>query len=412
VLIVQKYGGTSVANTDRIQAVARRVAESHHDGNALAVIVSAMAGQTDYLLGLAKQLTPTPAEREIDVLAATGEQVTSALLAIELNRIGVPALSFLGHQVRIRTDSAYRKARIREIDARALKAAHEKGQVAVIAGFQGVDAEGNITTLGRGGSDTTAVAVAAAIGADLCEIYTDVTGVFTADPRICPDARKLDRISYEVMLELASVGAKVLQIRSVAMALRYRVNLCVRSSFNDEPGTLIVPEDEGMEGILVAAVAHDRNEAKIAMRRVPDHPGIAATIFRPLAEANISVDVIIQNVSAEGHTDLTFTVPVDDFETAMGLVTQVAEKIGGGDVEGDKSIAKVSIVGVGMRSHSGVAARMFDALAEAGINIQMISTSEIKVSCVIEEKYTELAVRVLHEAFELADENGGWKVPA
>jgi aspartate kinase len=410
VLTVQKYGGTSIADLDRIRHVAQRCAKTR-EGSALVVIVSAMAGRTDGLLALAHGLTPHPEGRELDVLLATGEQVTSALLAIELNRLGVPATSFLGHQVKIRTDSSFRKARIKEIDASAVFEAIETGRIAVVAGFQGTDGTGNITTLGRGGSDTSAVAIAAAIGADLCEIYTDVDGVYTADPRVCPNARKLDELSYEEMLELASLGAKVLQIRSVALAARFGVRLCVRSSFSNNPGTFILSETQDMESILVAAVAHDRKEAKVSIRRVPDRPGTAALIFGALADANISIDVIIQNVSEEGHTDVTFTVPLADYEAAMTLVEKTAQTIGAGEVEGDPNVAKVSIVGVGMRSHAGVASNMFQALGAAGINIQMISTSEIKVSCVIAEDDIEQAVRVLHEAFDLAKPDGRWQAP-
>lgn len=408
-LVVQKYGGTSVGDLDRIRNVAKRCAARRASGDSLAVIVSAMAGQTDHLLGLANGLTNFPEGRELDVLLATGEQVSSALLSIELNRLGVPATSFLGHQLRMRTDSSFVKARIKEIKADAVFKALEQGRIAVIAGFQGVDADGNITTLGRGGSDTSAVAVAAAIGADVCEILTDVNGVYTADPRIVPTARKLDEICYEEMLELASLGAKVLQIRSVALCQKFGVKLCVRSSFNDEPGTFIVPENPDMESVLVAAVAHDKNDTKISVRRVPDQPGIAASLFEPLAEANIVVDIIIQNVSAEGFTDVTFTVPKADYEMAMQIVEKIAADIGAGGVEGDINVGKVSIVGVGMRSHTGVASRMFTALGKAGINIDMIGTSEIKVSCVIKEELVEKAVQVLHDAFQLELPNGVWK---
>ena len=408
-LVVQKYGGTSVADLDRIRNVAQRCAERRATGDSLAVIVSAMAGQTDHLLGLAHGLTNFPEAREVDVLLSTGEQVSSALLAIELNRLGVPATSFLGHQIKMRTDSSFQKARIKEIRADAVFKALDKGQVVVVAGFQGTDTDGNITTLGRGGSDTSAVAVAAAIKADVCEILTDVNGVYTADPRICPQARKLDEICYEEMLELASLGAKVLQIRSVALAQKFGLKLCVRSSFNNEPGTFIVPESPEMESVLVAAVAHDKNETKISIRRVPDQPGIAAGIFQPLATAKIVVDVIIQNVSADGFTDVTFTVPKADYEMAMKIMKEVASEIGAGAVEGDVGVAKVSIVGVGMRSHTGIASRMFAALGEAGINIDMIGTSEIKVSCVIKEDLVEKAVQVLHDTFQLELPNGVWK---
>lgn len=407
--VVQKYGGTSVANLEKIRNVAKRVAARRDQGEDVVVIVSAMAGQTDHLLGLAHGLSQFPESRELDVLLATGEQVTSALLAIELNRMGYPASSFLGHQVRIRTDSSFRKARIKEIDATVVFEALDQGRVCVVAGFQGVDRTGNITTLGRGGSDTSAVAVAAAIKADVCEIYTDVKGVYTADPRVVPNARKLEQVSYEEMLELASLGAKVLQIRSVALSQKFGVKLCVRSTFSDDPGTLIVPESSAMESILVAAVAHDKNEAKVSIRQVPDTPGIAARIFEPLSAANICVDVIIQNVSAEGHTDVTFTVPLTDYESAMKIVNVVAGEIGAAKVEGDTGVAKVSIVGAGMRSHAGVATRMFTALATAGINIDMISTSEIKVSCVVAEEQVDEAVRVIHDTFELELGEGAWR---
>ncbi|MCA9563395.1 MAG: aspartate kinase [Myxococcales bacterium] len=411
-LTVQKYGGTSVADLDRIRNVAERVAERRKQGEKLVVIVSAMAGQTDHLLSMAYGITDKPQGRELDVLLATGEQTTCSLLAIQLNHMGIPATSFLGHQIRMETDSSFRKARIKQIDASAVEEALEKGQVAVVAGFQGVDSNGNITTLGRGGSDTSAVAVAAAMNADVCEIYTDVEGVYTADPRICPKARKLDRVSYEEMLELASLGAKVLQIRSVALAYRFGVKLCVRSSFNNNPGTFIVHEDKSMESILVAAVAHDKNEAKVSVRRVPDKPGVAANIFQALSDANIVVDMIIQNLSAEGYTDLTFTVPIADYNSAMELIQRVSADVGAGAVEGETGVAKVSIVGIGMRSHAGVATKMFNALAAANINIDMISTSEIKVSCVISEADVDRAVQVLHDAFELHMPSGAWQAPS
>jgi aspartate kinase len=398
-LVVQKYGGTSVADVGRIRAVAARVAARRAAGDDVVAVVSAMAGETSRLLELARELAPEPDRRECDALVATGEQVTAALLALALTHHGCPAVSLLGHQVRIGTDSAFGKARIRSVDGTRVTSALAAGQVVVVAGFQGVDVEGNITTLGRGGSDTSAVALAAALGAGTCEIYTDVAGVFTADPRVCPHARKLDRISYDEMLELASLGAKVLQIRSVEFAKRYRVPVHVRSSFTDEAGTWVVEEESGMEDILVSGVAHDRDEAKITVVQVPDQPGLAARIFGPIADANISVDMIIQNASADGTTDVTFTVPKADVPQAMRLVERAAETIGAAGVRADAEIAKVSIVGVGMRSHAGVAALMFRALADVGINIQMISTSEIKISVVIDEKFVELAVRVLHDAF-------------
>jgi aspartate kinase len=396
-LIVQKYGGTSVGSIERIQAVARRVAAGHAAGHQMVVVVSAMAGETNKLLELAHRCAPQPALREVDVLIATGEQVTSALLAITLVEQGVPARSFLGHQIRIDTDSAYGRARIQRIDGEPLREALDRGTVAVVAGFQGVDAQGHITTLGRGGSDTSAVAVAAALKADVCEIYTDVDGVYTTDPRICPRARKLHRISHDEMLELASLGAKVLQIRSVEFAKRYGVPLCVRSSFDDSDGTWVVPEDNAMEQVLVSGVSLDRDQAKITLRHVPDRPGLASKVLGPIAKANISVDMIIQNASTAGDADFTFTVPKSDVARAQAIVAATATEIGA-ELSFDADVVKVSVVGLGMRSHAGVAARMFETLAAEGINIQMISTSEIKISVVIEAKYGELAVRALHKA--------------
>jgi aspartate kinase len=398
-LIVQKFGGTSVADLDRIRNVAGRVARSRAAGNQLAVVVSAMAGETNRLLGLAKQAHPRPDDRESDVLTSTGEQVTSALTALVLQEMGVPARSFLGHQVRIETDNAFGRARIVRIDAEQLRRTLREGTVAVVAGFQGVAPEGSITTLGRGGSDTSAVALAAALGADACEIYTDVDGVFTSDPRVVPRARMLDRISYDEMLELASLGAKVLQIRSVELAKRYHVPVHVRSSFNDGEGTWVVEEDPSMEAVSVAGVAADQNEAKVTVRGVPDRPGLAARLFGPVAGAGIVVDMIIQNASADGTTDMTFTVPQGDYDRALELLRPIAQEIGAREVLGDLNVAKVSIVGVGMRTHAGIAARMFEVLAQEGINIQMISTSEIKISVVVDAKYAELAVRALHDAF-------------
>jgi aspartate kinase len=386
-LIVQKYGGTSVGNVDRIRHVARRVADTQRDGNRLVVVVSAMAGETNRLLDLARQVAREPAERETDALVASGEQVSAALLALALQDLGLRATSFLGHQVRISTDSAFGRARIQSIDKHRLLAALDQGQVAVVAGFQGVDRDDNITTLGRGGSDTTGVALAAALHADLCEIFTDVEGVFGADPRIVPHARKLDRISYDEMLELASLGAKVLQIRSVEFAKRYKVPVRVRSTFSDNPGTLVAEEDKPMEDILVSGITHDGDQAKITLLRVPDRPGLAARIFVPI------------DASADGTTDLTFTVPRSDYEKALALVQREEGEIGAHGVTTDTKVAKVSIVGLGMRSHAGVAARMFEVLAGEGINIQMISTSEIKISVVVDEPYAELAVRALHDTF-------------
>jgi aspartate kinase len=399
-LIVQKYGGTSVADVERIRNVARRVTGCRRRGDDLVVVVSAMAGETNRLLALAKDTCPEPDRRESDVLVSTGEQVTTALLAMALTHAGCPALSLQGHQIRIVTDQAYTKARIRSIDDARIRAELAAGRVVVVAGFQGVDEDDNITTLGRGGSDTSAVALAAALEADSCEIYTDVDGVYTSDPRIVPNARKLDRISYDEMLELASQGAKVLQIRSVEFAKRYAVPVQVRSSFTDTEGTWVVAEEASMEDVLVSGVTSDSNEAKITLVGVPDQPGLAARVFGPIADANIVVDMIIQNASAaERTTDLTFTVPKADFAQAMDLVRKLQREIGAKDVRSDENIAKVSIVGLGMRSHAGVAAKMFRTLAEVNINIQMIATSEIKTSIVVDAKFVELAVRVLHDAF-------------
>ncbi|TMA52881.1 MAG: aspartate kinase [Deltaproteobacteria bacterium] len=398
-LVVQKFGGTSVADVDRIRSVAERVAASRARGDQVVVVVSAMAGETNRLLGLARAIAPSPDDRESDALVATGEQVTAALAALALQQVGVPARSFLGHQVRIETDSAYGRARIVRVDVERLQQTLAAGTVAVVAGFQGVDGEGRITTLGRGGSDTSAVALAAALGAEACEIYTDVDGVFTSDPRIVPRARKLERISYDEMLELASLGAKVLQIRSVEFAKRYHVPVHVRSSFNQEEGTWVVEEEATMNEVSVAGIAHDGDQAKLTLLQVPDHPGVAARLFGPIARANIIVDMIVQNVSEKGATDVTFTVPRGDYEKARALAEGVAREIGAQGVTSELNVAKVSIVGVGMRTHAGIAARMFDVLAAESINIQMITTSEIKVSVVIDAKYTELAVRALHDAF-------------
>lgn len=402
-LIVQKFGGTSVANLERIRNVARRVAKTREQGHRVVVVVSAMAGETDRLLRLAREAASEPAQREVDVLVATGEQVTSALLAMTLGDMGYEALSLLGHQVRIFTDSNYSTARIRSVDRSRLMKELEAGKIVVVAGFQGMDQDGNITTLGRGGSDLTAVAIAASLQADMCEIFTDVEGVFTTDPNICPEARKIARISYEEMLEMASLGAKVLQTRSVEFAMKYNVPVHVRSSFSEEEGTMVVAEDQDMERVVVAGITYRTDEGKVTIKKVPDTPGVAARIFGPLAEANIVVDMIVQNVSEEGFTDLTFTVPKGDMERTVRIVEDVARGLGAKGISSDPEIAKVSIVGVGMRSHSGVASRMFAALAKEGINIQMISTSEIKISCVIEAKYKELAVRVLHKAFGLGE---------
>jgi len=400
-LIVQKYGGTSVGDVDRIKNVARRALETQRSGNDVVVVVSAMSGETNRLLKLTQAVCERPDEREQDVVAATGEQVTIGLAALAIQGQGGKARSFTGPQVRILTDSAFSKARIKSIDSGKLKGALGRGEIAVVAGFQGEDEHGNITTLGRGGSDTTAVAVAAAIDADACEIYTDVDGVYTTDPNIVPEARKLDKISYEEMLELAGAGAKVLQIRSVEFAMKYNVPLWVKSSFTQDPGTLVCPEDSSMEHVVVSGIACDRNEAKVAVRGVTDKPGVAAKIFKPLADANIVVDLIIQNVGEGGKADVSFTVGKTDLPRALDMIKRVAAELGARTVETDDQLAKVSIVGVGMRNHAGVAAKAFDVLAAAGINIEMISTSEIKVSIVIAAKFMELAVRELHSAFGL-----------
>ena len=402
-LIVQKYGGTSVGTVEKIKNVAKRVARTKEEGNDVVVVVSAMSGETNRLLGLASQISEMPNERELDVVASTGEQVTIGLLAIALTEMGCKAKSFCGFQIPVMTDAAYVKARIREIRGETITKALKEGYVAVVAGFQGIDDTGSITTLGRGGSDTSAVAVAAALKADVCEIYTDVDGVYTTDPNICSDARKLDKISFEEMLELASLGAKVLQIRAVEFGMKYGVRIHVRSSFNDNQGTIVTTEEEIMETAVVSGVAHNKSEAKITVVKVPDRPGIAAKIFRPLSEANIVVDVIVQNVSVTGFTDLTFTIGRTDYKKAMQITEKAAKDVGAERVFGDDKIAKVSIVGMAMRSHSGVALKVFETLAGEGINILGISTSEIKISVLIEEKYTELAVRVLHAAFGLGN---------
>jgi aspartate kinase len=399
-LIVQKYGGTSVGDPERIKNVARRALATQKAGHDVIVVVSAMSGETNRLLKLASAITERPDERELDVVAATGEQVTIGLAAMAIQAQGGKARSFTGPQVRILTDSAFSRARIMSIDSENLKKALARGEIAVVAGFQGEDEEGNITTLGRGGSDTTAVAVAAAIDADACEIYTDVDGVYTTDPNVVPQARKLDKISYEEMLELAGAGAKVLQIRSVEFAMKYAVPLWVKSSFTQDPGTLVCPEDPSMEHVVVSGIAFDRNEAKVALRGINDKPGVAAKIFKPLSDANIIVDLIIQNVGKGGQADISFTVGKADLPKALEIVRGVGSQLGG-TVETDDQIAKVSIVGVGMRNHAGVAAKAFDVLASAGINIEMISTSEIKVSIVMAAKFMELAVRELHSAFGL-----------
>lgn len=404
-LIVQKYGGTSVANIEKIEHVARRVARTKEGGNEVVVVLSAMAGETDRLIQLARKASEQPVDREFDALISTGEQVTITLLAMVLQRMGYAAKSFLGSQVKVHTDRSFTKARIVKVDTEAMTRELKRGVVVVVAGFQGVDPDGNITTLGRGGSDTSAVALAAALKADRCDIYTDVDGVYTTDPNIYHKARKLKKISYDEMLELASAGAKVLQHRSVELAKIYGVPLFVKSSFTDDDGTLVTMEDKDMEKEVVSGVTYDRNQAKVTVVHVPDRPGIAARLFTPLSDENIPVDMIIQNASVEGFTDLTFTVARKDIRDVQRMVDKVCVEIGAKGVEYDENISKVSIVGVGMKSHAGVASRMFTALASEGINILMISTSEIKVSCVIESKYTELAVRVLHDAFGLENDH-------
>jgi aspartate kinase len=400
-LIVQKYGGTSVGDTERMKNVARRAIAACKAGHKVVVVVSAMSGETNRLLTLVGQLTPRPNEREQDVVVATGEQVSVGLVSIAIESLGGKARSFMGHQCRILTDSTFSKARIKHIDSHGIEQALEAGQIAVIAGFQGVDEAGNITTLGRGGSDTTAVAIAAALQADACEIYTDVDGVYTTDPNVCPAARKLARVSYEEMLELASLGAKVLQIRSVEIAMKFKVPLWVKSSFSADPGTLVCEEDKAMEDILVSGVALDRNEAKLSIRDVPDAPGVAAKIFGALDAKAISVDLIVQNPPINGKTQLTFTVARADLLKTQDVIKKVVKSLKAGAVDVDDAVSKVSIVGVGMRTHSGVAARMFKTLSKEGINILAISTSEIRVSCLIATRYGELAVRALHSEFGL-----------
>ncbi len=401
-LIVQKYGGTSVGSVERILAVAEKVKGWHDRGNQVVVVVSAMSGETNRLIELAKEINPDPSPREMDVLLSTGEQVTIALLAMALHRLGVDARSYTGGQVRIRTDSAHSKARIVDIDGTRVRADLEAGRVVVVAGFQGVDESGAITTLGRGGSDTTAVAMAAALNADECQIYTDVDGVYTTDPRVEPRARRLDRITFEEMLEMASSGSKVLQIRSVEFAGKYNVPLRVLSSFEEGEGTLItLDEDEDVEQAKISGIAFSRDEAKLTIRGVPDHPGVAYQILGPIGEANIEVDMIVQNIGKDGTTDFTFTVHRNDLPRAKEILERTAAELGAREVEADDRIVKIALVGVGMRSHAGIASAMFKALADVGINIQMISTSEIKISIIVEEKFLELAVRTLHEAFHL-----------
>lgn len=408
-LIVQKFGGTSMATPERVQNVARRAVATHRAGHQVVVVVSAMAGETDRLLKLAGQVSSRPADREIDVLLATGEQVSIALLALAIGELGVEARSFLGHQVQIRTDSVHGSARIRTIDATPVEEALVKGAIVVVAGFQGVDESGNITTLGRGGSDLSAVAMAAALKADSCEIYSDVDGIYTTDPNIYSKARKIHRISCEEMLELASLGAKVLQARSVEFALKYKVTLHCRSSFSEGEGSWVVPEMSsvegasmsGMEGAVVTGVACDRNTAKLTVVNIADRPGAVATLFAPLAADHINVDVIIQNPPRDGRTDVSFTVPRNAVNRAIALTETLRETLGFSEIVTERNVAKVSVVGAGMRSQPGVALQAFQALGAAGVNILLISTSEIKISCVIDDRFTELAVRVLHDAFEL-----------
>ncbi len=403
-LIVQKYGGTSVATAERIQHVARRVQRSHQAGDRVVVVVSAMAGETDRLVSLAAEVAPDGDRREYDVVLSSGEQVTAGLLAMAIAALGVPVRSLLGTQVRVRTDDDHTRARIRSIDTERIEAELARGAVVVLPGFQGVNDAGDVTTIGRGGSDTSGVAVAAALKADACEIYTDVAGVFTSDPNVVPNARRLERISYDEMLEMASLGVKVLQLRSVKLGKRYAVPIHVRSSFSEEEGTWVVPENEVMESLVVSGFTYNRREAKVTIAGVPDTPGVAARIFSPISDAGVLIDVIVQNVAHDGRTDVTFTVPRDQLEEALPIAERVAAELkAAGGVMADDSIAKLSVVGLGMKDHAGVAGTMFRALSNEGINIQMINTSEIKISVVIEEKYTELACRVLHDAFELGD---------
>lgn len=402
-LIVQKYGGTSVANVERIKNVAARVARTAKEGHRVVVVVSAMSGETDKMINLAHQVSSNPNEREMDMLLSSGERVTSALTAMAIEDLGCKAMALTGRQMGIITDDVHTKAKIAKITGDRARKALDEGYIIVVAGFQGITENQDVTTLGRGGSDLSAVAIAAALNADLCEIYTDVDGVYTTDPNIVPEARKLERISYEEMFELASLGAKVLQTRSVEFAMKYNVPTVVRSSFNDNPGTLVVKEDKDMEDVVVSGVAYDKNQVKLTILSVPDKPGIAARIFNAIANANIVVDMIVQNVSSDGKAaDISFTVPKTDSKKALKITEEIAKELGAKSVALRDDIAKISIVGVGMRTHSGIAAKMFETLSKHGVNILMISTSEIKVSCVIDSKYTELAVRVLHDVFGLA----------
>ncbi|ADK84314.1 aspartate kinase [Desulfarculus baarsii DSM 2075] len=402
-IIVQKFGGTSVGSIEKIKNVARKVKARADQGNKMVVVLSAMAGVTDKLIALAKEVSPEPDAREMDVLLATGEQQSVALFCIAARQMGLPAHSLLGFQAAILTDNVFGKARIKDVEAQRISEMLDQGQVVVVAGFQGLDWDsGDVTTLGRGGSDTTAVALAAAIKADVCEIFTDVDGVYTTDPNIVPQARKLAAISYDEMLEMASLGAKVLEIRSVAFAKQFGVKIHVRSTFTDQEGTMVVSEEQITEKLVVSGVAYNKNEARITIKGVVDQPGVASKVFTPIGAANIVVDVIIQNTSEDGKTDISFTVPKTDYDQAMRVVQATAKELGAKQVIGDPNVAKVSIIGTGMRNHAGVATKMFQVLAGEGINIETINTSEIKISCVIKEKYTELAVRALHEAFHLA----------
>ncbi len=400
-LIVQKYGGTSVGSIDRIKEVAKKIVSSKKNGVDVVVVASAMGGETDKLLKMAHEISPEPGKREIDLLLSSGERVSCSLLAMAIQKLGYKAASFTGRQVGILTDSAHTKARIKKIEAHKINRALKEGLIVIVAGFQGIDENENVTTLGRGGSDTSAVALASALNADLCEIYSDVEGVFTTDPNIEPDARKLNKVSYEEMMEMASCGAKILEIRAVQFAKKYNVPVYVKSSFKKGDGTLVTKEDSKMEEIEVSGITYDKDQAKVSIIGVPDKPGIASKIFNVVADANIVIDMIIQNISNEGLTDISFTVPKNDAKSGLELAKDVGKEIGAKDVKIDKNMSKISIVGAGMRSHSGIAAKMFRVLAKENVNILMISTSEIKISCVIANKYTELAVRVLHKAFGL-----------
>jgi len=402
-LIVQKFGGTSVGSIERMRSVARRALAAQRAGNRVVLVVSAMSGETNRLLALAHEVSKVPDAREMDAIATTGEQVSAALVAMAIQSEGGKARSLLGHQIRVHTDDAFTKARIKSIESAKIFETVDAGEIAVVAGFQGIDAQGNVTTLGRGGSDTSAVAVAAAINADECEIYTDVDGVYTTDPNICPSARKIERISYEEMLELASLGAKVLQIRSVEIAMKYGVPIHVRSSFNDQPGTIVTKEDSSLEGVVVSGVAYDKGEARVHVVGVEDRPGVAAELFEKIAEKNISVDMIVQSATTEAdrRAAITFTIAKTDLARAKPWIETIAKSVGAHEVRYDEDVVKVSIVGFGMRSHAGIAAKMFRILANEGINIQAIATSEIRVSCLVALKYTELAVRSLHDGFGL-----------